>query len=67
MKPTPKPVAPKPAAPKPAARSLTVAQENAKGTARTTWTVWLQQEGLIDKLKFEGYKTKDMDAVRWPR
>ena len=68
-KPTPKPAAPppaapKPVAPKPAAPSLTVAQENAKGTAQDYLDMsGFSKKGLVDQLKFEGYKAKDIDAA----
>ena len=64
VKPTPKPVAPKPVAPKPAAAKLTFAQENAKGTAEDYLDMsGFSKKGLIEQLKFEGYKTKDIDAA----
>jgi len=59
VKPTPKPVAPKPAAPK-----LTFAQENAKGTAEDYLDMsGFSKKALIEQLKFEGYKTKDINAA----
>jgi hypothetical protein len=56
--------APKPVAAKPAAPTLTVAQENAKGSAEDYLDMsGFSKKGLIEQLKFEGYKSKDIDAA----
>ena len=61
---TPAPVATPAAKPKPAAPKLTVAQENAKGTAESYLEYsGFSKKGLQKQLKFEGYKTKDIDAA----
>jgi hypothetical protein len=60
----PKPVAPKPVAPKPAAPTLSVAQQNAKGTAEDYLDYsGFSKKGLIEQLEFEGYKAKDITAA----
>lgn len=60
----PTPAAPKPAAPKPAAPKLTVAQENAKGSAESYLEMsGFSRKGLIDQLKFEEYKVADIEAA----
>jgi cytoskeletal protein RodZ len=59
-----KPAAPKPAAPKPAAPKLTIAQENAVGTAESYLDYsGFSKKGLIKQLEFEGYKAKDITAA----
>ncbi len=57
--------APKPSAkPKPAAPALSAEQENAKGSAESYLEMsGFSKKGLIDQLKFEGYKSKDIDAA----
>ncbi|WP_051750421.1 Ltp family lipoprotein [Phycicoccus jejuensis] len=61
--PTPSKAAPKPK-PKPAAPSLTLAQENAKGTAESYLDMsGFSKKSLMEQLKFEGYKKSDIEAA----